>query len=126
MSSAQRDAVDRSLARELHDVLGVPADADEATLKRAYRAAAKLLHPDKCSLPEADAAFKRVTKAYEELLSRGPPAVATAPPVPPPASGDGGGSGAGSREGSSAATAAARTPLWVLWLAPRCRAGSTR
>lgn len=29
-----------------------------------------MLHPDKCSLPDAEAAFKRVKQAFEELMSR--------------------------------------------------------
>ena len=40
--------------------LGIPASAPEAVIKQAYKACAKLLHPDKCQLPGADEAFKRV------------------------------------------------------------------
>ena len=57
MTSAQHDAIARSKATLPHQILGVPSGIDEPTLRKAYRACAKLLHPDKCSLPEADAAF---------------------------------------------------------------------
>lgn len=46
-------------------VLGVDVDADEATVRRAYREKAKDLHPD---APDGDeAAFRRVQDAYERL-----------------------------------------------------------
>ena len=60
MSDAQRAAVERSQDPRPHGVLGVPVNADEAMLRKAYRAMAKLLHPDKCKLQEAEASFKRV------------------------------------------------------------------
>ena len=87
MTAAQRDAIARSLHAQPHRILGVPVDADEPTLRRAYRAAAKLLHPDKCTLPDAEAAFKRVSTAFEQLLIRAPVASSKAPaaasdPVP--------------------------------------------
>ena len=91
MSSAARDAVARSLRPIPHEILGVPRDADEPTLRRAYRMTVKLLHPDKCVLPEADAAFKRVTEAFNGLLAmprvvaRPPPAAAPVAVPPPPA-----------------------------------------
>ena len=93
MTASQRDAIARSLHAQPHRILGVPVDADEPTLRRAYRAAAKLLHPDKCTLPDAEAAFKRVSMAFEQLLTRAPVASSKAPaaasyPVPshpPPA-----------------------------------------
>ena len=47
-------------------------------LRRAYRAMAKLLHPDKCKLAGAEAAFQRVNEAFELLIKQ-----ATAPkPIP--------------------------------------------
>ena len=93
MTASQRDAIARSLHAQPHRILGVPVDADEPTLRRAYRAAAKLLHPDKCTLPDAEAAFKRVSMAFEQLLTRAPVASSKAPAAasyrvpshPPPA-----------------------------------------
>ncbi len=45
--------------------LGVEPDADEETIKRAYRERAKSLHPDAESGDEE--AFKRLTRAYDRL-----------------------------------------------------------
>ena len=81
MTSAQHDAIARSKATLPHQILGVPSGIDEPTLRKAYRACAKLLHPDKCSLPEADAAFKRVAQAFEQLLHHAPPSKPAAPPA---------------------------------------------
>ena len=45
-------------------VLGVDRDADDETIKRAYRHRAKETHPDRGG---SDAAFKRVKDAYEAI-----------------------------------------------------------
>ncbi|KAI0317747.1 DnaJ domain-containing protein [Amylostereum chailletii] len=47
--------------RKFYDLLGVPEDASEADLKKAYRQKALRLHPDKGGDPEL---FKEVTHAY--------------------------------------------------------------
>jgi curved DNA-binding protein CbpA len=46
-------------------VLGVSADADQATVKKAYRERVKEAHPDTETGSEEE--FKRVNKAYERL-----------------------------------------------------------
>lgn len=54
--------------RDYYEVLGVPKDADEAALKKAYRVLAKKYHPD--SNPgdkEAEAKFKEASEAYSVL-----------------------------------------------------------
>lgn len=48
-----------------YDVLGVPADADEATVRSAYRSLLKTHHPDQSGSVEA---FKRIQAAYEAIL----------------------------------------------------------
>ncbi|MGH6942703.1 MAG: DnaJ domain-containing protein, partial [Geminicoccaceae bacterium] len=47
-------------------VLNLPRDADPAAIKRAYRALAKRLHPDRNpGDPEAERRFKDITQAYQ-------------------------------------------------------------
>ena len=48
-------------------VLGVPENATEAQLKKAYRKLAVKIHPDKNSAPQSDEAFKAVGLAYATL-----------------------------------------------------------
>jgi len=53
---------------DYYDVLGVPRNADEATLKRAYRKLAMQYHPDRNNGDRsAEAKFKELTEAYEVL-----------------------------------------------------------
>ena len=58
--------------RDYYEVLGVPKDADDATLKKAYRTLAKKYHPDaNVNNPLADLAeekFKEVQQAYEQIM----------------------------------------------------------
>jgi Zn-dependent protease with chaperone function len=51
--------------REASQVLGVAVDADESTVKRAYRERIKEVHPDADDGDEEE--FKRVQEAYEVL-----------------------------------------------------------
>ncbi len=54
--------------RDYYEVLGVPRDADEAALKKAYRVLAKKYHPDtNQGNPEAEAKFKEASEAYAVL-----------------------------------------------------------
>jgi molecular chaperone DnaJ len=56
------------LPRSYYDVLGVSPQANEAEIKRAYRALARKYHPDSGPEdPDADARFKEITLAYETL-----------------------------------------------------------
>ncbi|SDE32857.1 DnaJ domain-containing protein [Rhodospira trueperi] len=48
-------------------MLGIPPTADLASIKRAYRARSKLLHPDRNPSPHASAEFHALNEAYRVL-----------------------------------------------------------
>jgi molecular chaperone DnaJ len=52
---------------EFYALLGVPREATEAEIKKAYRKLAMEYHPDRNPAPEAEARFKEITEAYEVL-----------------------------------------------------------
>jgi curved DNA-binding protein len=56
--------------RDYYDVLGVPRDASEEDIRRAYRKLARENHPDINKAPEAEDRFKEVSEAYEVLRDR--------------------------------------------------------
>lgn len=57
-----------AVSREYYDLLGVPVDATEDQIKRAYRRLARQLHPDSTGGDlEAETRFKQVVQAYEVL-----------------------------------------------------------
>ena len=56
------------MPRDYYEVLGVPRDADEAQVKKAFRRLARELHPDvNAHDPDAEAKFKEAAEAYEVL-----------------------------------------------------------
>eukprot|EP00756_Hemistasia_phaeocysticola_P064044 Hpha_TRINITY_DN7494_c0_g1::TRINITY_DN7494_c0_g1_i2::g.95827::m.95827 len=57
----------QSTHRELYDVLGVPTNASQDDIRKAYRAAAAQVHPDKNPSPDATAQFQRLAEAYQVL-----------------------------------------------------------
>src|SRR6201981_832997 len=57
-----------SSTRDYYEVLGVTRDADEATIKKAFRRLARELHPDvNRHDPDAEEKFKGAAEAYEIL-----------------------------------------------------------
>ena len=52
---------------DYYELLGVPRDADEADIKKAFRRLARELHPDVSDAPDADERFREVVEAYEVL-----------------------------------------------------------
>ena len=57
------------MPQDLYDLLGVRRDADPETIKQAFRARSRRLHPDVCCEPDADARFSELSAAYA-ILSR--------------------------------------------------------
>lgn len=57
------------MARDYYEVLGVPRDASQEDIKKAYRTLAKKYHPDVSTEPKdvAEAKFKEISEAYEIL-----------------------------------------------------------
>jgi len=53
--------------RDYYTVLGVPRDASEAAIKKAYRKLAMESHPDRNKEADAEERFKEITEAYEVL-----------------------------------------------------------
>jgi molecular chaperone DnaJ len=57
-----------SATRDYYEVLGVSRDADDATIKKAFRRLARELHPDvNKNDPQAEDKFKEAAEAYEVL-----------------------------------------------------------
>ncbi|HXE58485.1 MAG TPA: molecular chaperone DnaJ [Gemmatimonadales bacterium] len=52
---------------DYYQLLGVPRDASEADIKKAYRKLAMEYHPDRNREPGAEEKFKEITEAYEVL-----------------------------------------------------------
>eukprot|EP00123_Amoebidium_parasiticum_P007141 comp17907_c0_seq2/m.18166 comp17907_c0_seq2/g.18166 ORF comp17907_c0_seq2/g.18166 comp17907_c0_seq2/m.18166 type:complete len:316 (-) comp17907_c0_seq2:264-1211(-) len=57
----------RKRGTSYYAVLGVPKNADDATIKKAYRKLALQFHPDKNKAPGAAEAFKLIGKAFKVL-----------------------------------------------------------
>ena len=53
--------------RDYYELLGVPRNADEAAIKKAFRGLARSLHPDVSEAPDAQERFREVVEAYEVL-----------------------------------------------------------
>ncbi len=57
-----------TIPRDPYEVLGVPRDADETTIKKSFRKLARELHPDvNAHDPKAEDKFKEAAEAYEIL-----------------------------------------------------------
>lgn len=68
-SSENPEALCRRIlrAKNFYDTLEVPKDANDATIKKAYKRLALQLHPDKCKAPSAEEAFKKIALAFQTL-----------------------------------------------------------
>jgi len=54
-------------AGDYYDTLGVPRNADEKEIQKAYRSLARKFHPDVCKEPGAEEKFKAINEAYGVL-----------------------------------------------------------
>ncbi|XP_030576088.1 dnaJ homolog subfamily B member 9-like [Archocentrus centrarchus] len=53
--------------RDYYDILGVPRDATERQIKKAFHKLALKYHPDRNKGPDAEAKFREIAEAYETL-----------------------------------------------------------
>ncbi|CDQ69872.1 dnaJ homolog subfamily B member 9 [Oncorhynchus mykiss] len=53
--------------RDYYDILGVPKDASERQIKKAFHKLAMKYHPDRNKSPGAEAKFREIAEAYETL-----------------------------------------------------------
>ena len=53
--------------RDPYDVLGVPRDASQEDIRRAYRRLARTHHPDVSKEPDAESRFKEISEAHDTL-----------------------------------------------------------
>ncbi|GAW81135.1 DnaJ domain containing protein [Plasmodium gonderi] len=53
-----------------YEILGVPKNSNDETIKNAYKKLAKLYHPDKNKEKGAEEAFKKVSKAFQHLINK--------------------------------------------------------
>lgn len=56
--------------QEFFDVLGISCEADEETIKRAYRRKAHENHPDRDPSPDATARMQRINEAYQVIMEQ--------------------------------------------------------
>ncbi len=65
-----QEIIDRIKSTEdFYKILNVDRNASEAEIKKEFRSLARTIHPDKCNLPFAEDAFKKINTAYKCLGS---------------------------------------------------------
>ena len=57
----------KTAKRDYYEVLGVPRDADDEEISKAFRALARELHPDVADAPDAEEQFRELAEAYSVL-----------------------------------------------------------
>ncbi|XP_051916719.1 dnaJ homolog subfamily B member 9-like [Hippocampus zosterae] len=53
--------------KDYYDILGVPKDATERQIKKAFHGLARRYHPDRNNSPDAEVKFREIAEAYEML-----------------------------------------------------------
>lgn len=69
-TAEQHEAVKRVMrcqATDYYEILKIKKDCTETEVRKSYRRLALTMHPDKNAAPQADEAFKRVSKAFQVL-----------------------------------------------------------
>ena len=56
-----------AVKKDYYEILGVPRNASQEEIKRAYRKLARKYHPDLCKKPECEEKFKEINEAYQVL-----------------------------------------------------------
>lgn len=56
-----------STKRDYYEILGVPRNASQEEIKKAYRRLVRKYHPDICKKPECEEKFKEINEAYQVL-----------------------------------------------------------
>ena len=56
--------------QDYYEVLGLPRDADDEAIKRAFHSLARNWHPDVADAPDAEARFRELAEAYGVLSKR--------------------------------------------------------
>jgi len=56
-----------STKRDYYEILGVPRNASQEEIKKAYRKLVRKYHPDICKKPECQERFKEINEAYQVL-----------------------------------------------------------
>jgi molecular chaperone DnaJ len=59
-----------AVKRDYYEVLGLPRDADDEAIQRAFRSLARDWHPDVADAPDAEARFRELAEAYGVLSKR--------------------------------------------------------
>lgn len=59
-----------AVKRDYYEVLGLPREADEEAIKRAFHTLARDWHPDVADVPDAEARFRELAEAYAVLSKR--------------------------------------------------------
>ncbi|XP_068697503.1 dnaJ protein homolog 1-like [Montipora foliosa] len=58
------------MGRDFYDILGVPRNATDKEIKKAYKKLALIWHPDKNKSPGAEDKFKEISEAYDVLSDK--------------------------------------------------------
>lgn len=56
-----------STKKDYYEILGVPRNASQEEIKKAYRRLVRKYHPDICKKPECEEKFKEINEAYQVL-----------------------------------------------------------